>query len=208
MANEEIKIEKTFACREQLVEVFNKLSEEYECSIDYLINESMREYAKSRVTDSPTEMNGHAAIATPMPTLDEIEVVEVFESDAPEAAEESAIMLDDEKTCPPLPGPVSGVPRVPAGRPTLYLLFDGERHLVDKDEYIIGRGAKTADLAIRDGNISRRHAAIVFHDGEFFIKDLGSTNGVEFKGRRVESKRVEEGDVYNMCDYEIRFTYS
>ena len=204
MADEEIKIEKTFACREQLVEVFNKLSEEYECSIDYLINESMREYAKSRVTEGSTEMNGNAAIATP--TMDEIEEVEVFESDAPDTMGASATMLEDEPGLPPpLPGPASAVP---PGRPPLYLLFDGERHLVDKDEYIIGRGARTADLAIRDGNISRRHAAIVFHDGEFFMKDLGSTNGVEFKGRRVESKRVEEGDVYNMCDYEIRFTYS
>jgi hypothetical protein len=28
---------------------------------------------------------------------------------------------------------------------------------------------------------------------------LGSTNGIEFAGQRVESKRIEEGDVYRIC---------
>jgi pSer/pThr/pTyr-binding forkhead associated (FHA) protein len=39
------------------------------------------------------------------------------------------------------------------------------------------------------------------------MKDLGSTNGVEFQGQRVESKRIEEGDHFRLCDYELRFTY-
>ena len=87
------------------------------------------------------------------------------------------------------------------------MLFNGQRIPIDKEEFIIGRGARTADLAIRDGNISRRHCAVVFHEGGYFMKDLGSTNGIEFAGRRVESKRIEEGDVYRICDYELRFTF-
>jgi hypothetical protein len=39
------------------------------------------------------------------------------------------------------------------------------------------------------------------------MKDLGSTNGIEFDGERVDSRRIEEGDVYQLCDYELRFTY-
>jgi len=80
------------------------------------------------------------------------------------------------------------------------LQFNGQTFPVEKDEFIIGRGARSADLAIRDGNISRRHAAVVFHDGVYFMK-------VEFAGQRVESKRIEEGDVYRICDYELVFTY-
>ena len=87
------------------------------------------------------------------------------------------------------------------------LQFNGESIPVEKDEFIIGRGVRTTDLAIRDGNISRKHAAVVFHDGAYFMKDLGSTNGIEFAGQRVESKRIEEGDVYRICDYEFRFSY-
>ncbi|MGB8222202.1 MAG: FHA domain-containing protein, partial [Polyangiales bacterium] len=105
---------------------------------------------------------------------------------------------------PPLPG---RRPSEISGRRALVLQFNGQSFPVGKDEFIIGRGVRSADLAIRDGNISRRHAAVVFHDGVYFMKDLGSTNGIEFAGQRVESKRIEEGDVYRICDYELRFTY-
>lgn len=76
-----------------------------------------------------------------------------------------------------------------------------------KDEFVIGRGSKTADLPIKDGNISRRHAAVVFQGGSYYIKDLGSTNGIEFQGGRIDSKRIDEGDCVQICEYEIRFTY-
>jgi len=109
---------------------------------------------------------------------------------------------------PPQPhaAPAPMPPRPPA-RPTLYCIFNGQKIPVTKDEWIIGRGKKSADLAIRDGNISRRHAAVVFQNGAYYLKDLGSTNGIEFQGRRIDSKRVDEGDLIRVCDYEIRFTY-
>jgi pSer/pThr/pTyr-binding forkhead associated (FHA) protein len=78
---------------------------------------------------------------------------------------------------------------------------------VTKEQFIIGRGSKSSDLPIKDGNISRKHAAVILHQGAYYIKDLGSTNGIEFNGRRIEQKRVEEGDVFHICDYELRFTY-
>jgi pSer/pThr/pTyr-binding forkhead associated (FHA) protein len=89
----------------------------------------------------------------------------------------------------------------------LFLVYNGQRYPVTKDQFIIGRGSKTSDLPIKDGNISRRHAAIIFQNGGFYMKDLGSTNGIEFAGRRVDTKRIEEGDVYQLCDYELRCTY-
>lgn len=107
---------------------------------------------------------------------------------------------------PPLPGSSAPGP-MPGARPTLFAIFNGQKIPVTKDEFVIGRGSKTADLPIKDGNISRRHAAVVFQGGAFYIKDLGSTNGIEHLGRRIDSKRIEEGDVFAVCDYEIRFTY-
>lgn len=92
-------------------------------------------------------------------------------------------------------------------RPSLYVTFNGQKLPVTKDEFVIGRGSKTADLPIKDGNISRRHAAIVFQNGAWHMKDLGSTNGVEFGGRRIDTKRIEEGDVFQLCDYELKFSY-
>src|SRR5690606_19202027 len=39
---------RAFQCREYLWEVFERMSAELDCSVDYLINESMRQYARSR----------------------------------------------------------------------------------------------------------------------------------------------------------------
>ncbi len=89
----------------------------------------------------------------------------------------------------------------------LCILFNGQRIPVTKDEFIIGRSAKTADLAIKDSNISRRHAAIVRNNNGFIIRDLGSTNGIEFRGQRIDSKPIDEGDVVQLCDFELTFTY-
>lgn len=89
----------------------------------------------------------------------------------------------------------------------IYLIFNNNRYVIDKEKFVIGRGSQQTDLTIRDGNISRKHCAIIFRNGSYYIKDLGSTNGVEYRGNRIESKKVEEGDTFYLCDYELRFTY-
>jgi pSer/pThr/pTyr-binding forkhead associated (FHA) protein len=92
--------------------------------------------------------------------------------------------------------------------PTLYLIFNGQKIPITKEQFIIGRGLKTSDLAIKDGNISRKHAAIIYHNGAYYIKDLGSVNGIEYNGKRIDSKRIDENDLFHICDYELRFTYT
>src|SRR5207253_780477 len=106
------------------------------------------------------------------------------------------------------PAPATNPPpmAVPAGA-TLYLLYNNQRYPIAKDQFIIGRGSKTSDLAIKDGNISRKHAAVIRRNGTFYIKDLGSTNGIDYKGMRIDNKRIDEGDIFHLCDYELRFTY-
>jgi pSer/pThr/pTyr-binding forkhead associated (FHA) protein len=91
--------------------------------------------------------------------------------------------------------------------PVLFLVFNNQRIPIDKDQFIIGRGSKSSDLAIKDGNISRKHAAVIRRNGMFYIKDLGSTNGIDYKGMRIDNKRIDEGDIFHICDYELRFTY-
>jgi pSer/pThr/pTyr-binding forkhead associated (FHA) protein len=108
---------------------------------------------------------------------------------------------------PPLPGGSAPGAQRGGGMPSLFVIFNGQKVPVNKEEFVIGRGSKTADLPIKDGNISRRHAAIVLQNGAFYMKDLGSTNGIEFNGVRVDTRRIEEGDIYHLCDYELRFTY-
>ncbi len=116
---------------------------------------------------------------------------------------------------PSLPRPTSSSPRLPPPssraqpqvRP-LYLCFENQWYEVDKDEFVIGRGAKYSDLPIRDANISRRHCAIVRRGADYFIKDLGSTNGVEFNGERVDNHRIAESTLYYLCEHELRFSFN
>src|SRR6188472_3609477 len=55
-----------FQCRDYLWEIFEQMSAELDCSTDYLINEAMRQYARSR--NYGTSRRGtSASVATPLP---------------------------------------------------------------------------------------------------------------------------------------------
>lgn len=113
---------------------------------------------------------------------------------------------------PSLPRPTGSRLPPPAGRAAtgarpLFLYYEGDVYEVNQDQFVIGRGSKYSDLAIKDANISRRHCAIVRRNGQYYIKDLESTNGVEFNGQRVDNHLIQEGTIYKLCDHEIRFSF-
>ena len=215
-----------FQCRDYLWDIFEQMGAELECSTDYLINEAMRQYARSRNWGSRVNATGVPSAAPPLAAA--------AGGSAPQRANVGGAPPPMPSARVPMHTPGLGAPRVPSGSgsfgarpgntvppplpggggaqtrndlPSLFVIFNGQKLPVNKEEFVIGRGSKTADLPIKDGNISRRHAAIVFQNGAFYMKDLGSTNGIEFDGERVDSRRIEEGDVYQLCDYELRFTY-
>lgn len=329
MANDHTKkTVRSFQCRDYLYELFEEMSQDLDCSVDYLVNEAMRQYAKSRNYGGRSA--GSRASIPPMASASDVEARESLvpeshdvgstkskQDDAPTIppiAEPAPVpgpattpaitpvgLLDGADltpppaVLPPLPASMSPAPRAtrtsepapsfglppmsaalpplggglpapalppmsaalpplggglpapalppmppalppmaapalpplppppPAGaaalppmsspvaaRQSLFVIFNGQKMpvtMANNDEFIIGRSSKTADLAIKDGNISRRHAAIVYHGGAFYMKDLGSTNGVDFQGQKVGTKRIDEGDVFTVCEYEVRFTY-
>jgi hypothetical protein len=213
-----------FYCRDVLWETFEQMANDFDCSIDYLINEAMRFYARSKnynagaaPSSSPnvqpppavTNPNGPIARAATRPPL------------PPPSPNTPGATQSIGSTRPPVPPtppratrstPAPPNPRITpepasAGTPTLFLVFNNQRIPIDKDQFIIGRGSKSSDLAIKDGNISRKHAAVIRRNGMFYIKDLGSTNGIDYKGMRIDNKRIDEGDIFHICDYELRFTY-
>ncbi len=81
----------------------------------------------------------------------------------------------------------------------------GERFQVTKDRFIIGRGKQTSDLTIKDPNVSRQHAMVEYLNGQYYIVDMGSTNGVEYNGQRVQRRVINDGDIFRVCDHELRF---
>jgi pSer/pThr/pTyr-binding forkhead associated (FHA) protein len=97
-----------------------------------------------------------------------------------------------------------------ANRPArqLYVIFGNEWFEIDKDEYVIGRVQKFSDLVIKDAKMSRRHCSIVRRNDDYFMKDLGSTHGIEFKGARVDHHKIMEGSIYSLCNHELRFSFS
>lgn len=100
----------------------------------------------------------------------------------------------------------AGVATTPAPR-QLYIRYQGQSFAVTKDKFIIGRGKQTSDLTIKDPNVSRQHAMIEFDGSQFCIVDLGSTNGIEYLGQRVQRKIIVDGDVIRICDHELVFQY-
>jgi len=89
----------------------------------------------------------------------------------------------------------------------MHVYYGGERYTVNKERYIIGRGKQSSDLTIKDPNVSRQHAMVEYIDGRYYMVDMGSTNGVEYGGRRVQRQPINDGDVFRVCDHELRFAF-
>ena len=238
-----------FYCRDVLWETFEQMANDFDCSIDYLVNEAMRYYARSKNYQSPggpavtgaQPMNpsggnsgGNNSQPNNYPTAPKVPARSGAATQQPPSGGGNAAGAN-RRPAPPTPGyaasrgngpagggaappshmqqhaqpmaPPQPMPQMGSAGPTLYLVYNGQRYPVTKDQFIIGRGSKTSDLPIKDGNISRKHAAVIRRNGTFYIKDLGSTNGIDYKGMRIDNKRIDEGDVFHLCDYELRFTY-
>ena len=200
-----------FYCRDVLWETFEQMANDFDCSIDYLVNEAMRFYARSKNYQAGAAAAQNAPPPAPQPSA---RASAAAPTAAPPPPRGPAVTAPRQAAAPPAPPrpsrPTPAPPPPPAPQPsgpTLYLMFNNQRIAIDKDQFIIGRGSKSSDLPIKDGNISRKHAAVIRRNGMFYIKDLGSTNGIDYKGMRIDNKRIDEGDVFHICDYELRFTY-
>ncbi len=194
---------------------FEELAAAYDCSVDYLLNEAMRLFLRSKRrpaapphTPSPSSATGpgRGRALTPRPPTPETRAL-TPRPPTPEArnpAAKSPPPLRPPRPPPAPPPPVSQP--VPPAR-VLVLTFNQQEIAITKDAFIIGRKQAGSDLVIKDGNISRQHAVILRRNGVHYLKDLGSTNGVSCEGERVQVKRIEEGDLFRICDYELRFSY-
>jgi FHA domain len=220
-----------FYCRDVLWETFEQMANDFDCSIDYLINEAMRYYARSKNYQSAMASSGpmsqhQPAMGAGAPAGNSYGGAQPGYATAQQVPSPHVARRPGAPPPPPVgaPGavrrPTHSQPpprdsagyaaQVPMGAglaSTLYLIYNNQRYPITKDQFIIGRGSKTSDLPIKDGNISRKHAAVIRRNGTYYIKDLGSTNGIDYKGMRIDNKRIDEGDVFHLCDYELRFTY-
>jgi hypothetical protein len=87
---------------------------------------------------------------------------------------------------------------------TVTLTVDGRAIPVVTDQVVIGR-SRECDVRVSDANVSRRHAEVVHEDGAYWLVDLGSTNGTELNGKRVDRTRLSDGDRITLGSTELVF---
>ena len=74
----------------------------------------------------------------------------------------------------------------------------GTTYHITSAEAVIGRDEET-EVCVRDPEVSRRHALISWQSGNYFVEDLGSTNGTFLNGVLVASPQpLQSGDAIGM----------
>jgi len=96
-------------------------------------------------------------------------------------------------------GPVAEKPRTRA-----LLISDGKSFVIDRPRAVVGRSNR-CDCVISDPNVSRRHFELQLKGADWYLTDLGSTNGVTVNGKRVTSSRLNAGDEIVVGTSNIRF---
>lgn len=78
------------------------------------------------------------------------------------------------------------------------------REEYQQSELTIGR-VQGNDLMLPKGNVSKRHAQLVFREGRFIVRDLNSTNGTYVNRRRIsQATIVRQGDRIYIGDFVLR----
>jgi hypothetical protein len=90
-------------------------------------------------------------------------------------------------------------------RAAAVLSWSGRRRVLDKTRSVLGR-SRDADVQIDDPNVSRRHAEVVQEGSAYWVVDLGSTNGTEVNGRRVQRAKLEEGSSFTIGETTVTFS--
>ncbi len=147
---------------------------------------------------------GEFGIQTRVAQLDEEPVSAPAREAAPAQSGRTMVYGDAEPIPEPLRDEEPARPRARAQ--TALLLIDGRRVVIGAQGVTIGRG-RQADVVLNDPNVSRQHAEIRPGGGSWVIEDLGSTNGSQLNGRRIDGPEVlRPGDEIELGASVMTFT--
>jgi len=93
----------------------------------------------------------------------------------------------------------------------MHLIEDGEdiAHIIAPDMVMvrIGRGRTNEIQLSSDGEISRRHCLVMRQRDDFFIEDLGSTNGTVVNGEPVSLAQLQPDAKIELGESAFRFVF-
>jgi len=120
----------------------------------------------------------------------------------PEEVEAGATMIYKPRT---QPTEAVSLEELGVDRTVGVLTWGGRRRILDKNRAVLGR-SRDVDVQIEDPNVSRRHAEVVQQGSTWWVIDLGSTNGVEVDGSRVQRAKLEDGMSFVIGETTVTFT--
>jgi hypothetical protein len=82
----------------------------------------------------------------------------------------------------------------------------GEDFRIRDGQNILGSGSD-ADIVIRDGTVSARHASLRYKDQKFFLTDLDSTNGTFLNDapESIAREELKDNDVVRLGAISLKF---
>lgn len=169
-------------------------------SSNALDNDPVRREVAERVLETAAELERliKGKNEPPQPVDDDS-----LEDEAPpEPPEDSGLQNMGEEE-PQDEEPMDEEPQEEEGSALFLITEGGDQQKIVNDRFIIGRG-KHCDFVINSGKVSREHAVIVREGGDYFIEDLGSSNGTWFNKQRIKRRKIEDGDEYFICSEKIR----
>jgi len=179
-----------FYCRDVLWETFEQMANDFDCSIDYLVNEAMRYYARSKNYQSPGAPNVTGGNPVPPNTGGPTAY--------PKASGASGAGARQQPSTQPPPQPNASVSNGPAAQP--------RRQAPPTPGY-----TPNNPPSARSNGPSSNHAPTAPPPAASNpmpqMGSAGPTLFIDYKGMRIDNKRIDEADVFHLCDYELRFTY-
>lgn len=79
-----------------------------------------------------------------------------------------------------------------------------DSRVLTKDVITIGRDSKS-DIQLDDASVSRRHASLTRINNQFFVEDLGSTNGTYLNKKKVTMHILKNGDKIVVGHFLVNF---
>jgi predicted component of type VI protein secretion system len=76
-----------------------------------------------------------------------------------------------------------------------------------KDKLVVGR-REGCDIVLNFPNVSARHCELSLHDGNWTIRDLGSTNGTKVNGEYLGEQRLLPGDEIGIAKHMYEISYA